>query len=562
MSRTDAGSSSNGFHWWIRRNPLYLLSAAAMALGARWLLVHPDSAAGDAGLILATLGVLQLYECTVSAVLIMLHRHRRSPEDLPSLLLVGALFWTGPLAATVEMTARHGTVGLGFAAAASVIALGEMRVIRRSLGLVFSPWSQFFASTCILLLCAAPWSLSLPSPREGTDGAALYSCWWIFGGILLAGLGGLSRHVRREREKVESDPTRRARRFEMIFLVLIALATAVHLWGMNYAFYGHARLFYVTPVLAALTVVCFEHLIRRGSRHSAAWLAGALAPLLGVMLSSEGFHSKVGTASWPLLFRDPVLTALALASVAWSYGASRRGPTWLIHFGALGIALSIGRIASGTTGSIEAGVIARAFERIPRDTLAALSFSGMAYLLLIAWWRRSRWEVLGALPLSWLGVHFWVHDRFAADAMTSTLLLGWEALVAIHIIARRPALAVRLLPLLLVLSVNGHYLREPELKYFAMTHAAALTVGLFVCGWMWPWTHYRATAICFAGVWLAAGTGRWIFGHPHAKAILAIGAAFGLMFAGAWISWHKTRWTGESEIADAAVDAERDPQSA
>jgi hypothetical protein len=96
-----------------RRNPLYLLSAAAMAVGARLYLVTPDAPAGEIGLILLTLGVLQLYEIAASAVLLTLHRFRRSPEDLPSLLLVAGLFWTGPLAATVEMT-RHGSVGLGF----------------------------------------------------------------------------------------------------------------------------------------------------------------------------------------------------------------------------------------------------------------------------------------------------------------------------------------------------------------------------------------------------------------------------------------------------------------
>ena len=45
--------------WWIRRNPTYLLSAVCMAVGARLYLVEPRTRAGDVGVILLTLGVLQ-----------------------------------------------------------------------------------------------------------------------------------------------------------------------------------------------------------------------------------------------------------------------------------------------------------------------------------------------------------------------------------------------------------------------------------------------------------------------------------------------------------------------
>ena len=74
--------------WWLRRNPLYLMSAGCMAVGARLYLVQPNTPVGDIGVILVTLGVLQVYEWAVTAILLLLHRWRRSPEDEPSLLLV------------------------------------------------------------------------------------------------------------------------------------------------------------------------------------------------------------------------------------------------------------------------------------------------------------------------------------------------------------------------------------------------------------------------------------------------------------------------------------------
>lgn len=92
MSETMLPSYRRWAGWFIRQNPTYLLSAAYMALWARLYLVSPRTRAGDLGLILLTLGVLQCYEWAVTVILLALHRRRSSPEDEPSLMLVAALF--------------------------------------------------------------------------------------------------------------------------------------------------------------------------------------------------------------------------------------------------------------------------------------------------------------------------------------------------------------------------------------------------------------------------------------------------------------------------------------
>ena len=547
MSQTEQFTNENGFHWWIRRNPLYLLSAVAMALGARWLLVHPDATAGDVGLILATLGVLQLYECLVSAVLIVLHRYRRSPEDLPSLMMVGALFWTGPLAATVEMTARQGSVGLAFAIAAGVIALGELHVVRRTLGLKFSPWGNILTAACILLLVAAPWKLHVPHATQGTDEAALYLCWWILSGIVLLGIGGLHWQDRRRRAVVDADAARRMMTLDIMFFATVVTATAVHLWGMNYAFFGNARLFYVVPLLGAASLAWYEYQALRGTQKMLGWIVGIILPILGIILARTGFHEKVGVSQWPLVLRDPLLTALVVASVVWWYGAVRRGPTWLLHFGLLGVAAVIGKTFSGMSSSIEPGEILRAYRKIPSEMLAGLFFGWSAYLLLFAWWRRSRWEALAALVTTWLGTAYAVYDKIVADELILTLMFGWFLLVAVHLSRARTPLAARVLPLLLIVLVNAAGLRDPSLRYYAAVHTALMSIGLFIVGWIWPWTRYRAVAIVHAGMLLVLAGGRWISGNPHAKAIGTIVAAFGLMGLGFWVSWHKTRWLSRSQ---------------
>ena len=63
--------------WWVERNPTYLISAGLMAVGARLYLVSPSSRAGDVGLIMLTLGVLQLYMWAVTGILLALRRWGR-----------------------------------------------------------------------------------------------------------------------------------------------------------------------------------------------------------------------------------------------------------------------------------------------------------------------------------------------------------------------------------------------------------------------------------------------------------------------------------------------------
>ena len=542
MSPSEPSIGSIGFHWWIRRNPLYLLSAAAMALGARELLVHPDAAAGDVTLILTTLGVLQLYEGSVSAILILLHQRRKSPEDLPSLILVAILFWTGPLAATIEMTARHGSAGLGFAAAACLIALGELHVLRRTLGLNLSPWGQGAAAACILLLTAAPWKLRLPYGEQGTDEAALYLCWWILAAIVLLAIGGMHWRVRRERESEARNAAPRAMRFELLFLLLVVVAAAVQLWGMNYAFYGNARPFYIAPVLCTCAMVWFEYLIWRGIRDTPAWLLGFAVPALGVVLAREGFHVKAPVADWPVFWRDPLLSATLLAVIAWWYGALRRGPIWLFHLGTAGVVLAFHRALSIAPWSMDAYGLQYAIRHISRDYLGFLCLGGTVYFLVVAWWRRSRWELLAALATNWICIALLTSRQIAADQMLIELSFGWTCLAAVHLAVRRASFGVRLLPLLLLALVNCAYLMKPDLRWIAAGHAGGMALLLFVIGLLWPWTRYRAVAVVYASGLMILGGGQLLARSEHAKAFAAILSAFGLLGLGMCVSWRKSLW--------------------
>jgi hypothetical protein len=156
-----------------------------MATGARLLLVGPAGAAGDIKLIVFTLGTLQAYESAVSGILLLLHKAKRAPEDKPSLLLVAALFRTGPMAATIEMTAGRPDLGTSLAAGACLIAMAELRLICRILGLRLTSAGQVVGIACVVLLAGAPPFLKVSEGGPGVNELFLYGAWWVLGGIAL-----------------------------------------------------------------------------------------------------------------------------------------------------------------------------------------------------------------------------------------------------------------------------------------------------------------------------------------------------------------------------------------
>jgi hypothetical protein len=522
-----------------------------MALGARWYLVRPDAPAGEIGLILLTLGVLQVYELAVSGILIVLHRRRRSPEDQPSLLLVAALFWTGPMAATMEMTARHGGAGVGFAAVACLIALVELQAVRRVIGLRLSGWCQATASACVVLLAAAPAWLRVPDDltltshgiRAATDEVALYLCWWLLSGLVLLTLGALAWHARRQSDATSIHAGRAAMHVEMVFLGTVFTASAAHLWGMNHAFFGNARAFYASPVLVTLTVVLFECLARSGAGSRSRWLwrLCATLPAVAIALATEGFHDKVPVEALPAGLRDPLLTALLIGAAAWWYGYARGKSSLLLHVGTLALVAAMFRMID-TPAKLPVGLDAlRSVVPISRDETAMMSYALAVYLLLVAWLRRCRGEVLAALGVHLLAFGLLVWDRTPADVMSTCLLGGWSWLISLHVVMVRPRWYASAVPIAALIVVTGAFGLQAELTWHAGAHAVAMVVVLMVVGSVWPWTRYRTLGAIAGATFLTLAMGRGVTHGSHPKAAVAVLCAFLLLAAGAALSWHKRK---------------------
>lgn len=528
------------WEWFLQHNPMYLLSAACMAEGARLLLVHPDTRAGDLGMILMTLGVLQAYEWAVATILIALHRSRRSPEDGPSLLLVAALFWTGPLAATAEMTAHRMEMGLITAIAAGLIALVEMAVMRRALGLRPGLAAQAAAGGCITLLVAAPPLIRIPAEANGTNELFLYAAWWLLAAIAMLGMVAIRQHRRGGRSLGTADqqPPVPAG----LALMAIALtATAAHLIGMNYAYFGHARLFYGAPLVIATAIVAMEALAVLAERRLRWLVPVAVLPLLAIWFAADTFSPEVPTRLLPVWLRDPPAVVLALAAIAWWFGGLRLRRGVLFHVGSVACAASAIRFAKVLRAEPWRLPMVSGQHDSVRDLLVMLLFAGAVYMAVSAILRRSPTEGIAALIIHQAAVTLWVCDRMDADSLIVGLVAGWSWFVAVHLLMRKPRWSQVAWPVaLLMLVIWGHDF-DQTLHWSARMHGLAVVLVLLIghalrpgAGWQWLAVG-TATA---DGVFLGA---RALAGGPHATELTVVAGGFALLVGGAAISWFKAR---------------------
>jgi hypothetical protein len=522
--------------WWLRRNPTYMLSAAAMALGAKLYLSAPDAQAGDIGRILLTLGILQLYEAAVATGLIILFRARRSPEDHASLMLIAALFWTGPLAATLELTQHHATFGIAFAAAACLIALAEMATVRYAVGLRFSPAGQMVATLCVVLVAAAPAWLRVPFGAPGTDELTLYGCWWLLAFVLVFALPAVRWHAR-VADITELLQSRRRLKTELLFLVIVAGATALHLHAMNYVFCGHARLLYITPVLAAVTLVGFETCALLRPRHTFFIVSVAILPALGVGLSIPGHDLVIRQAGLPAILDDAFGVALVLAVVCWWFGAVRLRAAALLHLGSGAALLAAIRYADAVPGPVDVEPLTL---QLPLPAAFAwILLACAAYLLAVGLLRRTRRELLAALVVQYLGWLVLLLGRTPADQGAATVLAGWTLLALVHAAWSRPTWPARLVPLAVLLAVTLAGEFSDAFRPLARCHGLLLVAVLFAAGTAWRWTQYQRGSAVVAGVWLVTIGVRHAWRTDQAEAAAAVVVAFALLTLALVISWHK-----------------------
>ncbi|MCB9852364.1 MAG: hypothetical protein H6819_04650 [Phycisphaerales bacterium] len=529
MSAVPLSMSRRAIAWLIDRNPTYLVSACLVAVGARGLLVDPASPAGDVTIIVVTLAALQLYEWAVGAILIALHRARRSPEDTPSLLLVGALFWTGPVAATLEMIALRPDVGTALTAGACVIAIGEMLAVCRALEIRLRRGTYFVVSASIALLAVAAPLLKMPVTASGINEILLYAAWWCFGALILA-CRGIAASYCNIKLAFPSVAVQSPSAGELGFLGVTLGATAVHLCAMNYGYFCHARLFYAAPAIVAVAAVGFS-LIHPFMARFMTWITLLSAlPLVAVVLATGTFDPRVPVELLPEPLRNPLVPTLLIASAVWFYAFARHRFVTLFHAGSAALAAAVFRAAD------EIPVVVQLPQRA-----AFLCAVGcvVAYLLIVAIVRRSRGEALVGLAVTYATFVYVIRGQTAADRFIVLVASGWMALAAAHIAARRPRVFYRLAPVALLALAPWLSGMTADRLVLVAGHSGILIIVLIVIGSLAQWTGYRAMGMVILMIYAVGASTQWIVATPSPTATILTIAGFLLLAGGAVVSWNK-----------------------
>ncbi len=541
--------------WTLRRNPMYLMSAVLMAVGARLLLVTPAGAAGDIKLILATLAVLQVYEWAVSGILVLLHRYRRSPEDQPFLLLVAILFWTGPMAATIEMTALRIDLGIIVAAAACLIALGELGFIQRGLSIHMSLAPRLTGAACVLFLTAVPPLLRVPDSGAGPNELWLYAAWWVLAAIALTTLISFRSPPM---PGIEGAVSR-----QITFPTLTLGATALHLVGMGHAFFCHAAWFYASPLIVAASIVAVEHFVRTGRRNHPALLFVSALPLGAILLATRPFDPNVPVDTLPLWLRDPMPLMSAIAAAAWWFGYLRHGYAAALHAGSTSLAWAAYRAVRLFSPRVAAEDVDIAPNVTP-DVFAFALFAAAAYMAVSALIRRCRTEAFLSLLANLAAVALLSWQNGPAGWFVLLLAMGWTWLLGTHLLRPRPPVLLQVLPIAFLLVFTCGYDFSPALVWYARAHGLVLIGGLLLAGLVWPWTAYRWIAAAAAAAYVAFLLWRWVGLHSDPIAAGIVTGSFALLLAGTTVSWHKQRlliWAnrGAGDRADQQVETNYSP---
>jgi hypothetical protein len=173
------------------------------------------------------------------------------------------------------------------------------------------------------------------------------------------------------------------------------------------------------------------------------------------------------------------------------------------------------------------------------NTIVITLYAITAYLLLIAWMRRSNKELLAALLVHQIAVICLVWERTPADIFYILQALGCHWLIGMHIVNRRPPTLAVLCPLTLLVLVSWGHDFDFEKAFIARSSAAMLVITLLAASWIWPSVRYRRIALAVGsgdGLFYAA---RWMSRLSQPTEAVIVASAFVFLALAVVISWYK-----------------------
>jgi hypothetical protein len=257
----------------MKSNPFYFASAAAMLAGCYILSQALKLQPGNLVKLLVLMGVVQVYECLLVGLGLLLVK-KRVPRDGLTLLGLETVFLVDATLLANECATVDVRAGAAAAAVAVTLAVAKLLVVNRYAPRVLSPRAALLLGVQAVLAQTIPIVISQAASGRWLTSAVLYGLWWVTLGL----------------------PLMRQRLLE----------------ELDRAPYGRARFWTALP-----SVSVFIHLVAAGWVHDIPFQPAFLAPvLLGLAMStrrSEWVYWALPTSAF-LLSLDQAALGIPLSA--------------------------------------------------------------------------------------------------------------------------------------------------------------------------------------------------------------------------------------------------------
>ena len=235
----------------------YLLSAASILIGLTKILVPIFDADGQVQEKLWSVGVINLYEVGLLAVLLVV-MWRKVYDDAVSLTMLVAVFLVASTVTLNVVAAQLPWIVLGLGVAGLGLCIGKLTLICRCVTGRLPMMSLLGVMILMVGNLAMPGIMGYIQSHQGTNGQLhelwFMGWWWTMVGVLVLTIAMMTGMIEPFCGEV-SRPIIHSKPFRMGFVMLIVIATIGQQWAMQWAFFlkgGLPDLLLAWPVLAVM----------------------------------------------------------------------------------------------------------------------------------------------------------------------------------------------------------------------------------------------------------------------------------------------------------------------
>ncbi len=229
----------NAWQMILDHNPFYLLSVLLMLIGCRAITSSLHVEAGDLGKLVLLLGILNVYECMIIGLGIVLLPRQGVERDGRILLLLESLFLVDATFLNAETVLTNPGYGALINLVLLMLAIGKAMLVIRICKINIRMSVLVFLGAQLALLWALPLYFRQLGPAGTVPPLAIYAVWWIIGLLpVIYDLLVRQNAPSSENAAAPADPLRILTRiyFIMPFVSLIAHLGFIH-WVYQIPFY-------------------------------------------------------------------------------------------------------------------------------------------------------------------------------------------------------------------------------------------------------------------------------------------------------------------------------------